>query len=257
MISSKTPKCIGQRPRWQLTRPMARWRNPLLLLAVILIAGASLRSTVLRGDGERTSPNWAGYVVPISTGASMVSASWKVPALNCHVTPNALTTTWVGIGGFGPSATWPFPQTGVDTNCVYGKQVNDSWCSHSAFKTFNVSPGNVITAKILYRRGKWICSVRNLTTNSLDVRTLSYSYDGTTGTAEWVVESTTVSSRGKARISKLVDFGSLTFTNLKMFPKQWTPGHEDPRDNLSMSNSVDGVIASPTWSGNELTIRYK
>lgn len=164
---------------------------------------------------------------------------------------------WVGVGGSGHGATWPFPQTGTDSNCVNGDQMNDYWCSYKTFKRFGVFQGDVVKAKIYETRGNWLCSVQDVTRRSSDLRALDYGYRGTTRTSEWIVESTTISLRGKTRIGKLADFGSLTFSDMSMTSNQWKSGNQNLQNNLFMTGVNGNVIAAPSWSTTGLTITYK
>src|ERR1017187_2177961 len=232
-------------------------KYPLLLSMLVLIVGVGLWFKIQDSSNAQTSENWAGYVWPSTSGVTMVSASWTVPTLNCRVPPNAFSTAWVGVGGFSRVATWPFPQTGTDSSCANGVQVNDYWCSHKTFKEFGVSPGDVMEAKIYETRGRWFCSVEDATTKRSDVKELDYAYSGTTNVSEWIVESTTISSKSKSEIGKLADFGSLTFSDMNMSPGRWKSVDKDPRNDVAMTNANGQVIASPSWSAGGMTIVYK
>jgi len=51
----------------------------------------------------------------------------------------------------------------------------------------------VIEARIFRKREAWFCSVNDVTARRSDVKMLNYKYGGSTGTSEWIVESTTIS----------------------------------------------------------------
>lgn len=225
--------------------------SALLILAVGITA-VTFFARYLRS--HRDSHSWAGYVWNTASGANQVSAIWSVPALRCNVTPNAFSTAWVGVGGFGSGSTWPFPQAGTDSNCVDGKQVNDYWCSYNTFKRFSVQPGDLILSEIDKSNGSWRCSVADLTSRSSDSKTLDYDYEGETGTADWIVESTTVQVHGNAKIGKLADFGEMTFRKMRMSPGTWKMGSQ--YSNLSLVDSRGKVIAYPEWRRQKMTIVY-
>lgn len=205
----------------------------------------------------RTTPNWAGYIVHDTNGVASVSATWTVPKLDCRITPNALSTAWVGVGGFGHGAIWPFPQAGSDSNCVKGVQVNDYWCSHETFKQYVVSPGDVIETRVFRKHETWFCSVKDVTAKRSDAKMMNYKYGGITGTSEWIVESTTISKRGKSRIGKLADFGRLTFSDMNISPRRLKPDNQVSQDDIMMTGPNGQVIATPSWSAQAMTIRYK
>ena len=66
------------------------------------------------------SPNWAGYVARDRKGMTKsftsVTATWKQPKASC-ASGAAASAFWVGLGGYGPSATGLL-QIGTDTDCT-------------------------------------------------------------------------------------------------------------------------------------------
>jgi hypothetical protein len=238
-----------------------RRRQLLSILGVILAVGAGLWLTTLRIGGGHTTPNWAGYVVQTSSKVSMVSGTWTIPTLDCILTPNARATTWVGVGGFGTEATWPFPQTGIDTNCVHGRQITDSWCSHGTFKFSSASAGDVITARLRRRQETWTCAVKNVTTGRTEAAQLNYRYNGIANTTEWIVENPTLASRRASRLASrlgtLADFRHMTFSKLKMAPQPLVVGNRRSTGDISMSSTVHGIVAWPSWSGNKMTVHFR
>ncbi len=240
-----------------INRFVVRRRHLLSILGVILAVGASLWLTAPPNSGGRTTPNWAGYAVRTSINVSMVSGTWAIPTLNCVLTPNGRATTWVGVGGFGADAIWPFPQTGIDTICEQGKQITDSWCSHGTFKFFNASARDVVTAQLRRRQQSWICDVRNLTTGKTETAKLSYHYRGISDTAEWIVENPTLASRHTSRLGTLADFRHVTFFNLEMAPKTLPLGNGRSTGDISMLSTAHGIVAWPSWSGNTMTVHFR
>lgn len=235
----------------------SRLRVLVLFSGLLLVAGASLWLTSLSRFGERTSPNWAGYVLPTSSRVTMISGTWTVPKLDCRVTPNARATTWVGVGGYGRAATWPFPQAGVDTDCENGHQVNDSWCSHGTFESPNISIGDDITAWLQYRGGEWNCSVADWTTGSTQVAPLIYRYSGITATAEWITENPTLTNGHKSELKTLADFHLVTFRMMKLNSQLITKHQIANSNNIVMERQAHGVLAWPSWSGRDLIVHYR
>jgi hypothetical protein len=185
-----------------------RFVSLTLLLSMLLILGCiSVLIAIRTMTHIRTTPNWAGYVMQDTSGVTTVSATWTVPTLDCRITPNAFSTAWVGVGGFGRDAIWPFPQAGSDSNCVNGDQVNDYWCSHQTFKQYVVSPGD--KARVFREHERWFCSVKDVTAKTSDVKMMNYRYGGITGTSEWIVESTTI-----VILENVVSIGARSFTGL-------------------------------------------
>jgi hypothetical protein len=240
-----------------MTTIAIRRKLTLLLSMLIVVGGLALLIAIRETAVIHTTPRWAGYVLQGTNGVTMVSARWTVPTLDCRITPNAVSTAWVGVGGFGHDAIWPFPQAGSDSNCVNGDQVDDFWCSHQTFKQYVVSPGDVIEARIFRKREAWSCSVNDVTAKRSDVKMLNYKYVGSTGTSEWIVESTTISVGGKSKIGKLADFGSLTFSDISISPGRLKPGDQESQDDIMMTGPNGQVIASPSWSAGAMTIFYK
>ena len=234
-----------------------RRKLSLLLSILLLLASASVFFATRYSMKLHTSPNWAGYVMQGTDGVTMVSAKWTVPALDCQKTPNAYSTAWVGVGGLGHAAVWPFPQTGSDSNCVDGEQVDDYWCSYQTFKQYVVSPGDVIEAKVFRNNKEWFCSVNDVTVGKSNTKVLDYKYTGITSTSEWIVESTTISKGNRSKIGTLADFEKLTFGRMSISPgRLGTVGHQS-QDNVSMTGPNGKVIAFPSWSAGVMTIIYK
>jgi hypothetical protein len=232
-------------------------KQTLLLSMVLALIGLSAYIGFHYATSDHSTPNWAGYVLQDTDGVAAVSATWNVPTLNCQITPNGFSTVWVGVGGFGRDAIWPFPQAGTDSNCVNGEQVNDYWCSHQTFKKYVVAPGDMIKTKVFREHQTWFCSVIDVTSKRADEKMMSYKYSGTTRTSEWIVESTTITKFGKSKIGKLADFGRLTFANMKIFPRRLRAFDHESQNDIVMTGPDGRVIASPSWSNRAMTISYK
>ncbi len=121
---------------------------------------------------DNPSPNWSGYVVP-SSGELVtdVSGDWTVPTLNCSDTPNADSSTWVGIGN--PGSSGALLQTGIADNCANGIQQDTAWWEivpatpnhEEEFTDFPVAPGEQMQAFVFeLSDGAWETLVFDLDT---------------------------------------------------------------------------------------------
>lgn len=209
---------------------------------------------------DNPSPNWSGYVVPSSSAlVTDVSGDWTVPTLNCSDTPNADSSTWVGIGGEqwnSSSSSGVLLQTGTESDCVNGVQENDGWWEEypanpnheEIFNDFPVSAGDIIEAAVYQLSdGSWETAVSNLTTGLSGYmitgeawgvaetgassftdqgRTTDLTYSGGY-TAEWIVEDTGVAA-SPGTYYPFANFGSVTFTNMRASFSSWylTPSEE-------------------------------
>ena len=119
---------------------------------------------------------WAGYgLYPDSGHVTSVTATWRVPKVNCAKGSTARTAVWVGMWGT-ISNSW-LPQIGTDSDCQFGYsavfQLPSSgpdfltwlsglqyWSAHYAtVKDFPVRAGDLITASVTYE-GKTLIGQR-------------------------------------------------------------------------------------------------
>jgi hypothetical protein len=162
------------------------------------------------------SPQWAGYVVmsnlilrqPVVTS---VRGSWRVPAV-ASSGEDTYSSVWVGIGGYGEKS---LIQTGTLQQFVNGVPTYYVWYQllpNRAVRLLNVSvqPGDEIMASVNWVEGSvnsWSVEISDLTSGDSFQRTFSYASSRLS--AEWVVESPTVSGN----ISTLANFGSVIFSD--------------------------------------------
>lgn len=228
--------------------------------AIVTLYAVWLASPISFSGG--TTPNWAGYVLPSATNSAVftyVSGEWTVPTLNCGDTPNNKSATWVGTGGFGWATggnSGVLLQTGTEDDCVGGTQTDSGWFeiypstpnTQETFRSFPVSPGDVMLAKIeINTDDEWTTVLENLTTgyqgvfsvgNEWDVATISNndlvgSIQGTaTGTsysggdsAEWVTEDTGVAYSSSTY--PFANFGTINFSDLITDLSAWTLPNSD------------------------------
>jgi|GEM_PF-1298775 len=227
------------------------------------------------------SSNWSGYVLPTSAPVTLVSGEWTVPTLNCANTPNGNTGTWVGTGGDGANS-GALLQTGVNEECVNGAQENFGFWeiypatpNHSeSYSDFPVNAGDTMIATTGYVSNQWVTLLEDVNTGlsgvfvaggEWEVVTTSsgtvvggvqgnasgYAYSGGYS-AEWIQEDVTNATTGS--LFPIPDYGSVTFTELKILPS----GNSLPNsDAWEIQNSSGAVLSVPgPYSGSEFTITY-
>ncbi len=234
-----------------------------------------------------TTPNWSGYVLPSDSAVfTDVSAQWTVPTLNCADTPNAVSFTWVGIGGYGWSTggtSGTLLQTGTNDGCVNGVQQDYGWFEEypsdpnysQGFANFPVSPGDTMEAYVFQTSGgSWETLLNNLTTGLSAIMVtgegwgvsptpasgpIAFTYQGTTTdlsysggyTAEWVTEDPTGSS---GSYSPFANYGTVTFTNLETnLPSGWLLPNSD---GVEMVQNGAVLSVPSTVSGGGFTVTY-
>jgi len=233
--------------------------RPITLLVVAIVACVVLVNvwSAYRAENRiQSSPNWAGYVWPNARPVQFVSANVTVPTLDCYSTANARSSAWVGVGGYGANSIWPFPQTGINMDCLHGKQVDFTWCSHSSFRQDYVEPGDLIAESVYRKGGQWFCEVQDVTAGSDQVHGLNYSYKGTLATSEWIVEDPTLNLKRK-NLAKLANFRSVSFQDLKTGPGKVVLGTGNLQHEIQIEGSSGKVEAKPTWTGPELQVTFR
>jgi hypothetical protein len=226
------------------------------------------------------SPNWSGYVVPSSSLIEEVSGQWRMPVLDCAVTPNSGVGLWVGIGG----VSWPtggtsgaLLQTGVSANCVNGIQEDPAWWElypsnpnqSFDFQGMDVSPGDLIEASVFEgENGEWVTRVDDLTTGISGIMVTGEGWgiyqDGSGGTftdqgstvdiyysggytAEWIAEDYRVGGAGGSLVS-LADYGTVSFTNLTTSISSWHLSEGDGWE-IVQDGQVLSVPSVPSQDG--------
>lgn len=232
------------------------WRMVLMAGIVVLLAlgatpGGSSAGSVLHGPRHRltygTSTNWSGYAAltdlsnPQTGSVTAASGTWTVPTVDCSVTANGYSATWVGIDGYASSTV---EQLGTEQDCNSGVPGYSAWIEMypSASQTINrvVKPGDVMTASVTYsastswwnRSGSFHLQLTNATQNWTYSTTQSSSRAQRTS-AEWIQEAPS-SYQGTL---PLVDFNTVGFTNAS-----------------ATINGVTGPIDSPSWQHDAITM---
>jgi hypothetical protein len=162
------------------------------------------------------SPQWAGYVVMSNlilrqSVVTSVRGSWTVPAIESSGN-DKYSAVWVGIGGYGEQS---LIQTGTMQQFVNGEPTYYAWYEllpNRAVRILNVpvQPGDKIMASVNLVEGNansWSVEISDVTSGDSFQKTFSYASSRLS--AEWVVESPTVSGN----ISTLANFGSIVFSD--------------------------------------------
>ena len=231
----------------------------------------------------QVSSNWSGYVLPTSAPVTLASGEWTVPTLNCASTPNGSTGTWVGIGDGGNSGA--LLQTGVNEVCVDGAQENFGFWeiypatpNHSeSYSDFPVNAGDTMIGSVAYVNGEWATVIEDLDTglsgyfvagNAWEVVTTSsgavvgsvqgtatgYAYSGGYS-AEWIQEDVTNANSGS--LYSFPDYGSVTFTELKVLPSGYSLSSNDGVE-VTSNGAFSGVAISVPgpYDGSSFTVTY-
>jgi hypothetical protein len=192
-----------------------------------------------------------------------VSARWRVPTLNCTVTPNASTSDWVGVNGDTSVSPSGLFQDGTESDCQAGTQFNYAWWTDQAKNyltqsLFAVSAGDMIEAQVFQdSSGHWNYYLKDWTTGQ--VSSSPESYTGTGLTAEWIAEDP--GNPATNGLFPLADFSPVTFSDLGLQVSGGTWYIPDATDAGALTAN-GAVIAAPTpvlGSGTlaEFTVYYK
>ena len=213
-ISGATNTSYGLSSSWGM--------NGVELRAVFTNSAGSATSQSASFTYLESSGNWAGYAEYGSTFNS-VAASWVVPTVTCGVGSNLQSVQWVGIDGEGSSTV---EQDGTQTGCsngvptynawyeMYGDAaINGGYAVSLSTGTYPLSPGDSVSASVIYTLGSWIFSISDPTAGwffSIPINEPSSA--PLQASAEWIVESPEVCSP-TCTLSAPAQTTSVTFTN--------------------------------------------
>jgi hypothetical protein len=214
---ARTPTgAVGARSAKHLAADPVRDRTPVA-------------SPVSTSTDVSTSTNWSGYVA-YDTNFDSVSATWVEPAVTCPK-KDAWTLFWVGLDGWNETgAERTVEQGGTSAKCAKGSPTYtafwEMWPSNAAQLSFPVSPGDDITAGVVYSPStqQFVITVTDDTTGG----SLSETASCGTGlecarlSAEWIAESPSVF--GTNRYYALADYGTMTFTKAKVTDQEGMAG---------------------------------
>ncbi len=163
----------------------------------------------VRKDGTVESENWSGYAV---TGSDFTNAegSWTISTVDCSLTPNSYSAFWVGIDGYSSSTV---EQTGTIAYCNGSKAEYYAWyefypAGSVEITSVPVSPGNQISAKVVYSGKEFTTTITNETTGKTYSKTGRVS-GAKRSSAEWIAEAPCCT--GSGGILPLSDFGTGSF----------------------------------------------
>jgi Peptidase A4 family len=196
--------------------------------------------------GSNQSDNWSGYVLPTASGSvTQVEGDWTVPTANCASTPNAFSSSWVGIDGQMDSQVL---QTGTETDCVKGQQLDYGWFENYPSPPVGldiaVHSGDVISGELVeVAPGYWSYTLTDLTSGQVVTSPSPIAYQGPGSSAEWIEEDP------GDQVHPLTDFGTIDFSGLSVNGS--TP-IMDPSDN-SLNMVQNGQLeAQPSQFGNDV-----
>jgi hypothetical protein len=202
--------------------------------------------------GSNESENWSGYVLPTTSGSvSQVGADWTVPSANCASTPNSYSSSWVGIDG---ELDGQVLQTGTETACVKGQQVDNGWFenypSPPVTLALTVHSGDLISGEIRQiASGSWSYVLTDLTSGQVATSPSPVAYNGPGSSAEWIEEDP------GDQILPLTDFGTVTFSNVSVNGAAPTL---DPADNgLNMVQKGQLAAQSSQFADGAFSVSYQ
>jgi hypothetical protein len=240
---------------------------------------AQWTTTTIPFSGQ-SSTNWSGYVLPTVAPVTLAAGEWTVPTLNCASTPNGSSSTWVGTGGAGGDS-GALLQTGISENCSGGVQENSAFWEivpatpnvSETYADFPVNAGDSMTGSVGYVNGQWVALIEDLNSGlsgifvageAWEVVSTSsgaivggvqgiatgYSYSGGYS-AEWIQEDATDANTGS--LFPFADYGSVTFTQLKILPTGYTLPDSDAVE--LTSNGIPISVPGP-YDGSSFTVTY-
>jgi hypothetical protein len=152
------------------------------------IAVNSAPARALGGVPVFESGNWSGYAL-VGSDFKEAQGSWIVPSVDCSAVPNASVSFWVGIDGWTNATV---EQTGTDSDCNDGQPAYYAWYEFApkggvTITSVPVSPGDVISGKVVYEDSVFVVTLTNDTTGE------SYSVAASVpsaqrASAEWITE---------------------------------------------------------------------
>ena len=135
------------------------------------------------------SSNWSGYAV-VGTGFTEARGSWTVPSVDCTANPNGAASFWVGLDGWDNDTV---EQTGTESQCNGNNLVSYAWYEFApkggvTITSVPVSPGDNMSASVVYDDPDFVVSITNLTTGA-SYSTRSPFPPAQRASAEWIAES--------------------------------------------------------------------
>jgi hypothetical protein len=159
------------------------------------------------------SGNWSGYVITPGSSVNAVGGTWIQPAVTAGV-GNAMSSTWVGIDGWGSPTV---EQIGTEADITNGKPSYYAWyemypASEIRIPNFSVSPGDTISAQVYYISSSGATSTFGLriydaTKNELASETATIT-SAQRNSGEWIEEAPSLNNV----VQRLANFGKVNFS---------------------------------------------
>jgi hypothetical protein len=210
-------------------------------------------------DHTSTSSNWGGYAIE-GTSFTSVHGSWVVPAAKC-TSGNSASGFWIGIDGFKSKTV---EQTGTASECSGATPKYYAWVEFypKPPKTVDVevTPGDVMSASVVYEGSEFKCTIRNVTTGKSATESSAVA-GAERSSAEWIAEApgTPLTDFGTGDFgedhTKVDDTGSATdgATSgvIGKFPGSSTykiiMGSKGTKEAVPSDLSTDGTSFTVTW----------
>jgi len=156
------------------------------------------------------STNWSGYVAQSAKKFKTVSTTYVQPAVTC--TKNeALAAFWDGLDGYEERSE-TVEQDGTLAYCNGKTPEYAAWWemypTNDVQPTFDVAPGNTITASVTFAQRNFTMTVRDVTTGAsyTSVQRCGKGSKCLRSSAEWIVERPSY----ETGLAYLPDWGTLT-----------------------------------------------
>jgi hypothetical protein len=205
----------------------------LLGASTMALAAAAVPAQAAGASKVHSNANWNGYVLPGNAGA--VTATWTVPADNCHGSPlfsPASDNIWLGLGGIkiGSEMT-PLVQIGTSSECDYSLQgfgihvkQNDTVVYEVVYpdgsgsglvKGQSLSAGDKMYSFVEYEgQGEYIMYIEDITRGWHWLVPYSVTDTRTPASAEWIVESGVILPGSNFGNREMARFGTATFGSM-------------------------------------------
>jgi hypothetical protein len=158
------------------------------------------------------SLNWSGYAVTGKKPYNYVSSEFVVPTVTCNGTKDVYTSDWVGLDGFDDETV---EQDGIAAFCkgpTYETPAYYAWIEMfpaATVKTFNVLPGDVVSASVNYANSKFALTITDVS-SGLTKTVSSACSSCERASAEWIIERPAGCNRTETKcfLFALANFGT-------------------------------------------------
>ena len=257
----------------------------LAFLSVAVLLGATADAQPSRSAPHRDSvprpptiARWSGYVVT-APGVSFtsVSGTWTEPAASCTKGAEAaLSTVWVGLGGYTAAST-ALDQIGTDANCdAAGHARYSAWfellpdVAHSIAK--EVDAGDTMAGSVVIRKTNLIeLTLRDLSRDWTFAAAIQVGVPDESS-AEWVVEAPYGCLRFTCHQAPLANFGTVAIRGIavtgngrrgSLANRTWrrtallaVPCAEGSSSKDAATGSAAAIPATPSADGTEFDVAW-